>query len=63
LFVSLGCMQASPKLSVMRDWGTQVALLRIQPCWAAQGAVVGDWRLLAVWRARALPKATHQAKG
>jgi len=56
-------MQASPKLSVLRDWGTQVALSRIQPCWAAQGAVVGDWGLLAVWWAQALLKATHQAKG
>ena len=43
LFVSLGRMQASPKLSVMRDWGTQGALSRIQPCWAAQAqlSVIG----------------------
>jgi hypothetical protein len=60
-FVSLARVQAA-QLSVMRDWGAQVALSRIS-CWAAQGAVVGDWRLLAVWWAQALPKATHQAKG
>jgi len=54
-------MQASPTLSVMRDRGIQVALSRSQPCWTAQGAVVGIGRLFALWWAQALPKATHQS--